>query len=45
MEETTKGGRSVGGVGSGLLLVKVRNPRPFSREWDEFRDEVRVAIY
>lgn len=42
--EASKVGRSLGGVGRGLLLVKLRNARPLSREWDEFRDDVRVAI-
>lgn len=43
-EALIKGGRSGGGVGRGLLLAKFRNERP-SRELDEFRDDVRVAIY
>lgn len=43
-EDKMKGGRSLGGVGRGLLLEKVRKLRPVSLELDEFREEVRVAI-
>jgi hypothetical protein len=43
LETLMNGGRSLGGVGRGLLFAKFRNERP-SRELDEFRDEVRVAI-
>lgn len=39
------GGRSLGGVGRGLLFEKLRKLRPLSRELEEFREEVRVAIY
>lgn len=44
LDGSKKGGRSVGGVGRGLLFAKFRKLRPFSLELDEFRDEVRVAI-
>jgi hypothetical protein len=43
VEALMNGGRSGGGVGRGLLLAKLRNGRA-SRELDEFRDDVRVAI-
>ena len=42
-ETLMKGGRSFGGVGRGLLFAKFLNERP-SRELDEFREDVRVAI-
>jgi hypothetical protein len=42
-EALMKGGRSFGGTGRGLLFAKFRNERP-SRELEEFREDVRVAI-
>ena len=43
-EALMNGGRSGGGVGRGLLFAKFRKGR-LSLELDEFRDEVRVAIW
>ena len=39
-----KGGLSFGTLGRGLLSAKFRKPRAASREFDEFRDEDRLAI-
>ena len=40
-----KGGRSLGTLGSGLFWAMFRNERAASREFEELRDDERLATY